>query len=42
GVDWGRANQIERTVDNAVDSAASLYLDIINLFVRVLEIISKK
>ncbi|HCR1517470.1 TPA: US12 family protein [Pseudomonas aeruginosa] len=42
GLDWGRANQIERTVDNAVDSAASLYLDIINLFVRVLEIISKK
>lgn len=42
GVDWGRANQIERTVDNAVDSAASLYLDIINLFMRVLDITSKK
>jgi len=42
GVDWGRANQIERTLDNAIDSAASLYLDIINLFMRVLEIISKK
>ncbi|HHH9443058.1 TPA: Bax inhibitor-1 family protein [Pseudomonas aeruginosa] len=42
GVDWGRANQIERTVDNAVDSAASLYLDIINLFIRILEIMSKK
>lgn len=42
GVDWGRANRIERTPDNAVDSAASLYLDIINLFMRVLEIISRR
>ncbi|MEG0860500.1 MAG: Bax inhibitor-1 family protein [Pseudomonas sp.] len=42
GVDWGRANQIERTVDNAVDSAAALYLDIINLFLRILRIMSKK
>ncbi|MEW5514743.1 Bax inhibitor-1 family protein [Pseudomonas asiatica] len=42
GVDWGRANQIERTVDNAIDSAASLYLDIINLFLRGLRIMSKK
>jgi FtsH-binding integral membrane protein len=40
GVDWGRANSIERTVDNAIDSAGSLYLDIINLFVRVLSITS--
>ncbi|WP_137188183.1 Bax inhibitor-1 family protein [Pseudomonas asiatica] len=42
GVDWGRANQIERTLDNAIDSAAALYLDIINLFMRVLEIFAKK
>ncbi|BBH44058.1 Bax inhibitor-1 family protein [Pseudomonas sp. KU43P] len=42
GLDWGRANQIERTVDNAIDSAASLYLDIINLFLRVLRIVSRK
>lgn len=42
GVDWGRANRIERTPDNAVDSAASLYLDIINLFMRVLEIVSRR
>ncbi|MNG09375.1 Inhibitor of apoptosis-promoting Bax1 [compost metagenome] len=41
GVDWGRANSIERTVDNAIDSAACLYLDIINLFIRILEIMSK-
>ena len=38
GYDWGRANAIPKTLDNAVDSAASLYLDIINLFIRILAI----
>jgi FtsH-binding integral membrane protein len=38
GYDWGRANQLVRTVDNAIDSAAALYMDIINLFVRLLRI----
>lgn len=38
GYDWGRANRIPRTLDNAVDSAASLYMDIINLFLRILRI----
>lgn len=38
GYDWGRANMIPKTVDNAIDSAASLYMDIINLFVRLLSI----
>ena len=38
GYDWGRANQIPKTVDNAIDSAAALYMDIVNLFVRVLSI----
>jgi FtsH-binding integral membrane protein len=36
GYDWARANAIPKTFDNAVDSAASLYLDIINLFIRIL------
>jgi FtsH-binding integral membrane protein len=36
GYDWGRANNIPRTVDNAVDSAAALYMDIIILFTRLL------
>ncbi len=36
GYDWGRANQIPKTIDNAVDSAAALYMDIINLFLRLL------
>lgn len=39
GVDWGRANQIPKTVDNAIDSAAALYMDIINLFLRILRIL---
>jgi FtsH-binding integral membrane protein len=42
GYDWGRANQIPKTVDNAIDSAAAIYMDIINLFVRILRILGKK
>ncbi len=41
GYDWGRANQIPKTVDNAIDSAASLYMDIINLFLRILRILGR-
>ena len=42
GYDWGRANQIPKTLDNAVDSAAALYMDIINLFLRVLRIMGRR
>jgi FtsH-binding integral membrane protein len=42
GYDWGRANQIPKTVDNAVDSAAALYMDIINLFLRILRILGRR
>lgn len=42
GYDWGRANQIPKTLDNAIDSAAALYMDIINLFVRILRIVGRK
>ena len=42
GVDWGRANRIPCTVDNAVDSAAALYMDIINLFLRILRILGRR
>ena len=41
GYDWARANTCARTMDNAVDLAASLYLDIINVFLRILEIMSR-
>lgn len=36
GVDWARAQQRPATADNAIDSACALYLDIINLLLRVL------
>jgi FtsH-binding integral membrane protein len=38
GYDFAIANEKPATLDNAVDSAASLYVDIINLFVRILSI----
>lgn len=41
GLDWGRANQIPKTLDNAVDSAAALYMDNINLFIRILSILGR-
>lgn len=42
GYDWARANTCARTVNNAVVLAASLYLDIVNLFLRILEIMSRR
>ena len=36
GYDWARAQQRPSTVDNAIDSACALYLDIINLMLRLL------
>lgn len=42
GYDWSRANRIPKTVDNAIDSAAALYIDIINLFVRILRILGRR
>ena len=38
GFDWARAQSYPRTLDNAVDSASDIYVDIINLFIRILEI----
>ena len=42
GYDWGRANRIPKTLDNAIDSAASLYMDIINLFLAILRILGRR
>jgi len=42
GYDWGRANRIPKTLDNAVDSAAALYMDIIILFLRILRIMGRR
>ncbi len=40
GYDMHRASEIPATLDNAVDVCISLYLDIINLFLRILEILA--
>lgn len=39
--DWARCSVCACTVDNAVDAAANLYLDIINLFLRILRIMAR-
>lgn len=41
GYDWAVAQSLPHTYDNAIDSALNLYLDIINLFVRLIEIAQK-
>lgn len=41
GYDWARAMEKDKTVDNAIDSACDLYMDIINLFIRILEIMGR-
>ena len=41
GYDWAKANAIEKTVDNAIDSASELYLDIVNLFLRIMKILAR-
>lgn len=42
GYDWSIANQQTKTLDNAIDGAAALYMDIINLFLRVLSILGDR
>lgn len=41
GFDLSRAQVYPKTLDNAIDSACDLYMDIINLFLRLLRILSK-
>ena len=42
GYDWVKAQAYPKTVDNAVDSALDLYLDVVNLFIRLLSIMSRR
>lgn len=42
GYDWQKAQSEPKTIDNAVDACVDLYLDLINLFIRLLEITGKK
>ncbi len=41
GYDWQKAQMYPKTLDNAIDSALDLYLDIINLFIRLLQIFGR-
>lgn len=41
GYDWHKAQIYPKTIDNAIDSALDIYLDIINLFLRLLELFSR-
>ena len=42
GYDVWRSQQFPKTVDNAVDSALDIYLDLANLFIRLLAILAKR
>ena len=41
GYNWSKAQAYPKTIDNAIDSAASIYIDIINIFIRLLRIIER-
>lgn len=41
GYDFYRSQQFEKTYDNAVDCAVDIYLDIINLFLRIVRILGR-
>lgn len=40
--DLNRAVRLPHTVDNAIDSAVAIYLDFINIFIRLLSLMGKK
>lgn len=42
GFDWARAQRYPKTLDNAIDSAIDIYLDLINIFIRLVEIFGKR
>lgn len=42
GYDWVRAQRLPKTVDNAVDCAAALYVDIVILFMRLVRIFGRR
>lgn len=41
GYDWAKSQKKVHTLDNAIDSVVGIYLDIINLFIRLLSSSSK-
>ena len=41
GYDFSRAQKKVKTLDSAIDSACELYVDIVNLFIRILAIVDR-
>lgn len=41
GFDWARANKYAKTSENAIYFASQLYLDIVNIFIRLLSILAR-
>ncbi len=42
GYDWLRAQMYVKTLDHAIDSALDIYMDIINLFLRLVSILGRR
>ncbi len=42
GFDWSRAQLYPKTTNNAIISAADIYVDVVNLFIRILEITGRR
>lgn len=42
GYDWAIAQEYDCTIDNAIDACVGLYLNIVNLFLRVLSIMDRR
>ena len=42
GFDWSRAQSYPKTMNNAIDCSVDIYVDIVNLFLRVLSILGKR
>lgn len=42
GYDWTKAQAYPKTLNNAIDSAADIYVDVLNIFIRILSIMGKK
>ena len=42
GYDWAKAQAYPMTLDNAIDSAADIYVDIMNICIRILSIMGNK
>ncbi|MCR5624237.1 MAG: Bax inhibitor-1 family protein [Lachnospiraceae bacterium] len=40
--DWAKSNQYPNTLNNAIWSAADIYLDIVNLFLRILRLLGRR